>query len=251
MVNDYVIGEAWGSPVSIFTFPGLNPQKLGDNICTTVYATYQGMEVSVCQPNYNLRDDYCLVMLPQVEPAVKTLISDLMVYAEKSQIYQNYRTDALVTAGVEGLTPRTFAPLGAESNNWNFDGTYVPGVCFDNVTLQLSGKMTVVVYMTLDDVNKYTFTAEVNGRVTTYKPEDLVDLGVCMYSLSFDDLKASAFDEVITFSMLENGVVINEQMEYSVNSYIYSAQDLVSGDLLELIKAIYNYGNAARAVAGG
>jgi hypothetical protein len=253
VVTDCVAGEAWGYPVSIFTFPGLNPQKLGDNICTTVYATYKGMEVSVCQPTYNLRDDYCLVMLPLVDAKLKTLISDLLIYAEKTQIFQDYRTDALIATGVEGLTPSTFAPLGSEYNKWEWIGEYDPNATsyFSNASLQLSGKMTVLVYMVLDDVSKFTITAEVNGRVTTYGPEDLTDMGGGNYSLAFDDLKASAFNETITFTMYEDGVALSEQMTYSVNSYIYAMQDYTAdAKLAELLKAIYNYGNAARAYVG-
>ena len=211
------------------------------------------MEVSVCQPNYNLRDDYCLVMLPLVSGSMKTLISDLMVYAEKTQIVQNYRTDALVTAGVEGLTPSTFVPLTAESNKERYYGEVIDNAWFMSGSLKLSGKMTVAVYVYLDNPANYTLTAEVNGRTATYNGSDLElsEYGNGVYVLYFDDLKASAFDEVITFSILQDGQVIGEQMEYSVNSYVFAAQDMLTGDMLELLKAINNYGRAAYAVATG
>ena len=187
-----------------------------------------------------------------VSAALKTLIADLLIFGEKTQIVQNYKTDELITAGMD-LTPyaSTFAPLGTEFNKQAMVGTANSNVGFKSVTLTLSGKMTIVVSLTADDISKYTFQAEVNGVVTTYQPEDLVYNATSgRYELSFDKMKASAFDDIITFSILENGFVTTKQLQYSVNTYIQKNQSVATGDMLALLQAIYNYGAAAKALNG-
>ena len=237
----------------VFEFPGINPQTIGENIRSTVYATVDGVEVSLTYATYSVRT-YCGNQLTKttVSAALKTLIADLLIFGEKTQIVQNYKTDELITAGMD-LTPyaSTFPGLGTEFNKQAMVGTANSNVGFKSVTLTLSGKMTIVVSLTADDISKYTFQAEVNGVVTTYQPEDLVyNATNGRYELSFDKMKASAFDDVITFSILENGVVTSKQLQYTVNTYIQKNQSVATGDMLALLQAIYNYGAAAKALNG-
>ena len=146
----------------------------------------------------------------------------------------------------------TFTTLGEEYNKQAMIGTASDNAAFKTVSLQLSGKMKVVVAMALDDVSKYTFTAEINGVEYNYTAEDLVYVeSTGRYELSFDQLKACAVNDVITFSILENGAVVGKQLQYSVNTYIYKNQNKATGDMLELLKAIYNYGAAAAASVDG
>ena len=44
-----------------------------------------------------------------------------------------------------------------------------------------------------------------------------------------------------------DGAQVGRTLTYSVNSYIYDAQGKATGDLLALVKAIYNYGASALA----
>ena len=149
------------------------------------------------------------------------------------------------------LTGSTFTSLDASYDKQQMVGTASSAAAFKGVTLQLSGKMTLVVSMLVDDISKYTVTAEIGGTVYTYDADDLVyNATNGRYQLFFDELKASAFNESITFSILENGQVVGQQLVYSVNTYIQRNQNKATGDLLELLKAIYNYGAAAAKVAG-
>ena len=238
---------------NVYEFKGINPQTIGDNICSTVYAFVDGELVYLTYATYSVRT-YCINQLGKATTpaALKTLIADLLIFGEKTQIMQSYKLDQMITEGVDlSAYASTFPGLGTEFNKQAMVGTANSNVGFKGVTLTLSGKMTIVVSLTADDISKYTFQAEVNGVVTTYQPEDLVyNAASGRYELSFDKMKASAFDDVITFSILENGVVTSKQLQYTVNTYIQKNQAVASGDMLALLQAIYNYGAAAKALNG-
>jgi hypothetical protein len=246
-VDDYFINDKGRNT---YEFPGVNPQTIGDNIGATVYAYVDGSLVSLTYgKDYSVRT-YCVSQLakPAVTGAIRTLLCDLLIYGEKTQIYQRYKLDNLITTGLE-LTGSTFTNLDASYDKQQMVGTASTAAAFKAVTLQLSGKMTIVVSVLADDISKYTVTVERAGTVYTYNPEDLVyNESNGRYQLFFDELKANSFNEAITFSILENGHVVGQQLVYSVNSYIQKNQSKTSGDLLELLKAIYNYGAAAAAL---
>ena len=248
-VEDFTINA---KGYNVFEFPGINPQTVGDNIGITVYAYVDGNLVSLTYDKaYSVRT-YCVNQLGKttITAATRTLLSDLLIYGEKSQVYQKYNLDNLITTGLE-LTGSTFTSLDASYDKQQMVGTASTAAAFKGVTLQLSGKMTLVVSMLVDDISKYTVTAEIGGTVYTYDADDLVyNATNGRYQLFFDELKASAFNESITFSILENGEVVGQQLVYSVNTYIQRNQNKATGDLLELLKAIYNYGAAAAKVAG-
>ena len=101
-----------------FRFPGLNPQKMGDNIHATLYATVDGYEVSIVNANYSMVQ-YCDRQLKNagISAELRTALSDLLIYGEMNQIYEGYKTDALCTSLLsEGavLTPSTFPAAGVD-----------------------------------------------------------------------------------------------------------------------------------------
>ena len=227
-----------------YAFPNVNPQKMGDNISATLYATVGGVEVNASVPNYSVRQ-YCINQLSKNPDAnLKQMISDLLVYGEKTQIYQDYKTDALVTDGLE-LTPSTFESLDSSYNKHQLIGTADPNVRYSSASLELSNDMIVLLGITTNDPTPYTFEVTTNGETKVYSAEDLTYRNG-KYYLALDGIKATKFNEVITAVIKLDGVQIGQTLNYSVNTYIQKNQNTDNTVLADLLKAIYNYGESAK-----
>ena len=227
-----------------YSFPKVNPQKMGDNICATLYATVDGVEVSVSVPNYSVRQ-YCVNQLSKNPDAnLKRMISDLLVYGEKTQLYQNYKTDALVTEGLD-LTPSTFETLDASYNKLQLIGTADPNVKYSSASLELSNDMIVLLGITTNDPTPYTFEVTANGETNVYTSQDLTYRNG-KYYLSINGVKATKFNDVITAVIKKDGVQIGHTLNYSVNTYVQKNQNTGNTVLGDLLKAIYNYGESAK-----
>ena len=247
VVTDYTIGE---NGRYCFTFSGINAQQMGDNISATVYATVGGQVVSASVAKYSVRT-YCVNQLNKNADNAKlvSLISDLLVYGEKTQIYQGYKTDALVTEGLT-LTPSTYTALDESFDQFAVTGTANASVRYTGVTLVLSNKVVMRLTVKTDDPANFTYRVNVAGKDYDYTATDLVDAGNGKYYLYFDELKATTFDDTVTATILSDGQTVGQTVTYSVNSYIYRNQNTDNVTLGQLLEAIYNYGHSAKEYVG-
>ena len=246
-VTDYTVAE---DGRYIFRFSGINAQKMGDDICATVYATVEGVCYTDCVAAYSVRA-YCVSQLNKFADDEKLvrLISDLLVYGEKNQIYQGYKTDKLVTEGLE-LSPSTFPGVDESANRLHVSGLTHQGVRYSGVTLVLGNKVMMRLTVQTDDPSAFTYIVSTCGVDTVYTAEDLVKSGDGKYYLYFDALKATGFNEAVTASIQCDGQTVSQTVTYSVNSYILKNQDADDQALRELVRAIYNYGCSASDYAG-
>ena len=233
-----------------FRFNDINAQKMGDNICATVYATVSGQQITDCVERYSVRA-FCLNRLVKNADDAKmvSLISDLLVYGEKTQLYLGYKTNELVTSGLD-LTPSTFTKLDESFDKLSVSGTADEAVRYSGVTLALSNKVLLRLTVQTADPAAFTYVVNVAGVDTVYTAADLVDAGNGKYYLYFDGLKATAFDEIVTATILSDGQAIGQSVTYSVNTFIYRNQNTEDVALRELLEAIYNYGVSAQNMAG-
>ena len=243
-VTDYTVDD---NGRYCYVFPGVNPQKIGDNICATLYATVGGVEVNVSVPTYSVRQ-YCVNQLNKTsDEAFKSLISDLLVYGEKAQIYQDYKTDALVTDGLS-LTPSTYESLDGSYNKQQIIGTSDANVRYSSASLLLSNEISLQLGITTTDPTPYTFEVTINDRTDVYTSDDL-EYKDGKYFLTFYGIKPSAFDDEITAIIKKDGVQISQTLKYSVHTYIQKNQNSQTEILRDLLRAIYNYGESARNFA--
>ena len=244
VVTDYTVDD---NGRYCYIFPGVNAQKIGDNICATFYATVDGVEVNVSVPIYSVRQ-YCVNQLNKTtDEAFKRLISDLLVYGEKAQIYQNYKTDALVTSGLT-LTPSAYESLDSSYNKQQIIGTSDANVRYSGAKLLLSNEISLQLGITTNDPTPYTFEVTINDRTDVYTADDL-EYSDGKYFLTFYGIKPSAFDDEITAIIKKDGVQISQTLKYSVHTYIQKNQNSETEILRDLLRAIYNYGESARNFA--
>lgn len=84
------------------------------------------------------------------------MISDLLVYGAKTQIYQNYKTDELVTEGLS-LPPSTYTTLDDSYNKQRIVGVADENVRYSAASLILSSDMTMRLRVTTEDPSLYTY----------------------------------------------------------------------------------------------
>ena len=253
-VSEYTVNATNGRLV--YAFPGLNPQKMGDNICATLYGYYNGVEVSVQIAEYSIVK-YCDNQLKKdtISAELRTALSDLLVYGECNQIMEGYKTDALVTTllGANStLTPSTFpeAGLDASYNKQKLSGTSLADCTFSSVTMLLEAKVVVRLTVTCKDTSKYTFKATLNGVDYNFTGEDLIPIEgqADKYYLRFDKIMANLMGDVITFTIWEGDTQVSRTLEYSAYTYVYKNQNTTDVAMGNLLKALYNYGEAVKNV---
>ena len=82
----------------IFDYTGISPQALGDDVSITFYGVKDGVTYNGNAYKYSATD-YIKSTLkkPTSSTKLKTLLVDLVYYGEACQVYQNYKTDNLLT----------------------------------------------------------------------------------------------------------------------------------------------------------
>ncbi len=225
----------------VFIFDGVATQWIGDTIRAEFIDNGETVEIW---------DDYSvLIYLNNLKSrsaeehgyseekynAMITLINDLLVYGGASQTYKNYRTDALVSAGVTGTT---FVPLTTTDRTVS-QGKYVT---FTNANLYFDSVNHLRFRFRAADVTGLTFTvAKNNGEEQAI---EYVADGE-KYLIKTEPIKAVGFDDVYTIKAYKDGV-LDATLTYSVKSYVAAMQN--GGDAVaELAKATYNYGLSAKA----
>jgi GH25 family lysozyme M1 (1,4-beta-N-acetylmuramidase) len=233
-----------------FIFPGINPLTIGDNICATLYAYVDGYEVSLQIPEFSLLK-YCDGQLQRTNDAnLRTILSDVLVYGAKAQIYSGYKTDALVTdrvsAGVK-LTPSTFQALDSSYNLLKVTGDKNADIDYKNAALVLGSKVKVKYGINCTNLEAdYVFKINVGGEEFTYTTDDLVADENGNLFLEFDKLRAIMLGEKITATIWDGDTQVGRTVEYSVYTYVQMNQNSSDTALRELLQAIYNYGESAK-----
>ena len=91
-------------------------------------------------------------------------------------------------------------------------------------------------------------------KVTKGAASETVDLDTYeikdgLITVVIDDIYANELGEEISFVLMQNGTEIGKTLTVSVNAYLYRASNGADESLATLAKALYAYGEAAKAYA--
>ena len=246
-----------GRPVEVFTFDftGVNPQRMTDTLKATVYAAdasgnvveYQVADYSVAQ--------YCsnkLAKLGQNDP-LRKLIGNLVAYGAAAQVYQNYRTDNLVSTVVSGAVSTDYTDRLSSVTQYTEKVLGTAGVNIKGKTLVLSNTFAVRVYFTVNegvDIANVSFNVTANGKTDTVNSFEK-DEKLGYYYFDYANLNATQLDSEVKFESFVNETGVGDMVTYSVNTYLAKKMPNYdkSSNAYKLMAELFNYGCACTEYA--
>ena len=225
-----------GSTMYAFAFKGLAPQTLGDNIKAELYI--DGELVST-KDGYSAKQN-CQNLLAKEEyrdnVKMNNLIKSLLNYGTAAQGYAKYNTETPINEGYRVVlnTPTAADSVRSISSPISNDIKMTAlGVYFDSVN-----KMYVkFVAPSLDGI-----TVTFNGEEAT------IEKSGDRYIAYSEAVPVSQFG-ISCEIVLSNGSA-SQTATYSINSYTYAKLTSEDETMVELAKATYTYGDAAKKYAG-
>ncbi|MBQ9783893.1 MAG: endonuclease [Clostridia bacterium] len=241
----------------VFTFTNIPPQCMGDNISAALYSGENELPVAV-KEEYSVKAYAASLMAKYSDnEELMDLLADMLRYGAAAQLYRGYKTDALVT---NGLNPDAYGSdaLPTEEDNVRSlqvsDSTAQSAHGFTAVGVRFDYDNKIYVKFKTDDLSAVSLT--VNGTVVTGLTDRVVSAGDGVYVFYTDGILATAFDRTYTFALSVNGTPL-QTLTYSVNTYAYvKCDDTATEDastlspLAELVRALYRYGLSAKAYVG-
>lgn len=218
---EYVVDGKLEGNMIVFPFERIAPQCIGDTI--TAELMYNGVVIAT-KGNYSVKQNLANVLAQNSD--LEELVTAVLEYGAAAQIYQNYKTDALL----------------ADISNIALNGTPVSDVntpdttYFASATVFFNNVNQIYVKVTLEDGQ----SVYVNGAKA-----ELVQIGDYTYVVT-EAITALEFDNVYTFVVKEGDTEL-ATLTYSVNSYCAAKATTNETSIGKLAIALYNYGAAAEA----
>lgn len=226
-----------------FAYTGINPQCMNDVIKAELM---NGETVLDTKESYSVKD-YCenqagktageLKLTNGQYEAFKTLMADMLVYGSAAQKYRKYNTENLsdTSEWIDAYKSTFNTPTGVKRISGNTD----------------SENKVKSVGLNMANVNRIYFKLILNDEsVVVTLNDQIIDVSALAknndgtYMLYSPDVFATGFSDVYTLKLTKNGEVIST-VEYNVNAYIEAKCE--TNGLIEILKSLSNYGNAAKA----
>ena len=240
----------------IFDYTGISPQALGDDVSITFYGVKDGVTYNGNAYKYSAID-YIKSTLnkPTSSAKLKTLLVDLVYYGEACQVYQNYKTDNLLTDILtdEQKALRSTADLNLTNiKNASYETCENRLVKF-GTALRLNNSVEIAIPLnmtnvTLDDLS---FKVKIGSRTLTYtyaeNPDNFEKGKDGYWYFYFDGVYANQMSDEVFITAYKGDEQDSYTLKYSVESYAATVTDT---KLKAVTDAMMRYGNSAKAYAG-
>lgn len=240
----------------IFDYTGISPQALGDDVSITFYGVKDGVTYNGNAYKYSAID-YIKSTLnkPTSSAKLKTLLVDLVYYDEACQVYQNYKTDNLLTDILtdEQKALRSTADLNLTNiKNASYETCENRLVKF-GTALRLNNSVEIAIPLnmtnvTLDDLS---FKVKIGSRTLTYtyaeNPDNFEKGKDGYWYFYFDGVYANQMSDEVFITAYKGDEQVSYTLKYSVESYAATVTDT---KLKAVTDAMMRYGNSAKAYAG-
>ena len=240
----------------IFEYTGISPQALGDDVSITFYGVKDGVTYNGNAYKYSATD-YIKSTLnkPTSSAKLKTLLVDLVYYGEACQVYQNYKTDNLLTDILtdEQKALRSTADLNLTNiKNASYETCENRLVKF-GTALRLNNSVEIAIPLnmtnvTLDDLS---FKVKIGSRTLTYtyaeNPDNFEKGKDGYWYFYFDGVYANQMSDEVFITAYKGDEQVSYTLKYSVESYAATVTD---AKLKAVTDAMMRYGNSAKAYAG-
>lgn len=246
----------------IFSFAGISPQMMNNEVSATLYATYKENGNLYASGTRKMSvKTYAYAMLgiyaaddTESGKKLKTLIVDLLDYGAKAQVYTNYKTDKLVNADLteaQKAWGTVETPALVNITDTAYKTVANPTAAWQGVGLVLDNAVQVRGKFTVASVENITVEVLCNGKSYIYTKDDFVANADGSYYVYFDEILAQQMGKEILMTVCENGTPCSNTMRFSVESYAKEVQDSAyAGSALDdLTQAMMRYGKSAEAYA--
>lgn len=221
--------------VTKYTLSGFGPQEMGDDFTVELFVDGESVDTLT----YSVKA-YCDTVLADdsASAELKTLVTEMLNYGAKAQVYKNYKTDALVNAGIESTgvysAPANLALLKktsiATSVNWKY------------ATVNFADKLQLIFAFegTADKVKVF-----VDDK--TYESTNFGTDAAGVSYVVFEDFTPADFRQKVAVQAVNNGNTVSRNLEYSVGSYVLFAAQSNDTAFADLARALMIYGDAVAA----
>ncbi len=239
----------------VYSLSDITPYQMGETISATLYGSYDGTAFIGEAKKISVAD-YCYTLLNSPDYAadtyakLRTLIVDLLNYGTESQI-RDGKTANYVNADLTE-SQRAMASADRELTtvkNISYETIENPSVMWKSAGLNLKEKVVIRLKFRAESTDGlFVRFKDGNGNSLDVKNFTPVAGEENYYYVYLDKLNAYQMSEAIyaTVYNMEN-VAVSDTLCYSIESYAYAAQDVETGNLGALVKAMMRYGDSARA----
>ena len=248
-VASYVISDG----KYVFDFSAIAPYMMGDTVRATLYAYYNETLCSGITSEYSVAE-YCSNILSKYSgdeyTELRTLIVDMLIYGEKSQICMNYKTDALVTAV---LTPDERALASSENAvpvdvlDKEFKTVESASATWISADMNLNDSLAMIFTFSVDSADTLCVKITSDDVEWTVPYTDFVEIDAETYCIHFTEFNVTQMNAAVYVTVYDGETPISDTLQYSIGSY--AALTLTSDDnaLKELVLAMTRYSNSAYA----
>ena len=239
----------------IFYYTGISPQALGDNVSITFYGIKDGVTYNGNAYKYSATEYIKSTLKSTTSAKLKTLLVDLVYYGEACQVYQNYKTDNLLT---DILTDeqKTFHSTG-DLNLTNIKNSKY-SLCDNRLVkfgtalrLNNSVKMAIAMNMTNVTLEELSLKVKKGSRTMTYSysknPENFGKGKDGYWYFYFDGVYANQMSDEVLITAYKGSEQVSYTLKYSVESY---AAIVTDAKIKAVTDAMMRYGNSAKAYVG-
>lgn len=246
-----------GSTVyNIFDYAGISPQAMGDDIEIKFYGIKDGVKYWGETYTYSVTT-YVTSTLSKSTTSVKlkTMLVDLMYYGEACQIYQNYKTDSLMTNILtdEQKQLRSTGELNLTNIKDSSYATCENRLVRFGTALRLNNAVEVAIPLNMTNVTleELTFKVKIGSRDLTYtysdNPENFEKGKDGYWYFYFDGVYANQMSDEVFITAYRGDEQVSYTLKYSVESYAATVTD---SKLKKVTDAMMRYGNSAKAYSG-
>lgn len=237
-----------------FVLEGMTAVQMNDVLQAVVYASKEGVDY-VTETDYYSIGTYAYNQLAK-EDATDTLrrvCAELLRYGSKSQVYKEYRTDALVDGYMTDAQKAYLSDLDGVSFgscNTVLKDLENATVTWAGKSLDLQSKISVRFVLNLsnytgkrEDLNLRVSYVDPDGEEVTHVLRNckVYNGEKSQYAFDFDGLRAAELRTVLSVAAYEGDNRVSATLQYSVDTYGNGK----TGTLLEACQALMAYSDAA------
>ena len=182
----------------------------------------------------------------------RTVISDVLALGAANQIYEDYKTNELVTDVVKSmgysLTPTEYFWIDSSKNIQSIVGDKDATTNWTTANLLIGSNVKLQLKFATENVENVVVKVNIGGEEQYVSPNEFKK-EEDKYVVVIDSLTSKQYDTAIVAQLYENGEQVGGTLTYSVNSYLYrnAEKEEHSEEMKALLKALYVYGETMKA----